>query len=198
MIIPSSGAKGQSGWKRRPAIVHLVCFLIVFGALLPVAWAGSAATDDEKRDAVYRMYAGYKKDFPAVMDIPPGRAMELQTQGKVVFVDTRKPAEMTVSTLPGAVSRQDYLRHPDRYKGKTAVAYCTISYRSGVFAREMAGRGIHVVNLQGGILAWLLEGGTVVDGQGRPTRRVHVYGSKWDLAPAGYESIRFSLWEQMR
>ncbi|MGD9332721.1 MAG: rhodanese-like domain-containing protein, partial [Desulfobacterales bacterium] len=153
-------------------------------------------TDDAKKEAVYRMYAGYKKDFPAVIDISPLQAMELQAQDKVVFVDTRKPAEMAVSILPGAVSEEDYRRHLDRYQGRTVIAYCTISYRSGLFAREMAARGIHVVNLQGGILAWLLEGGTVVDSQGRPTRRVHVYGSQWDYAPSGYESVRFSLWRQ--
>jgi sodium/bile acid cotransporter 7 len=153
--------------------------------------------DDEKIEAVYRMYAGYKKDFPAVEDISPQQAAELLNQGMVVFIDTRKPEEMTVSALPGAVSPQEYLNHRDRFKNKTAVSYCTISYRSGVFAREMAQQDITVVNLRGGILAWILEGGKVYDQNGNEVRRVHVYGDQWDYAPAGYESVTFSLWKQI-
>ncbi len=73
----------------------------------------------------------------------------------------------------------------------------TSSYRSGIFARDQAHRGIEVLNLKGGILAWILEGGQVNDAQGNPTRRVHVYGDKWDFAPSGWESVKFSFWEQM-
>jgi sodium/bile acid cotransporter 7 len=154
-------------------------------------------SEAEKKEAVYRMYAEYKKDFPAVRDVSPQQAMEWLRQERVVFVDTRKPAEMAVSMLPIAVSQQDFLSNPDQYKDKTAIGYCTISYRSGVFAREMAKKGITVVNLEGGMLAWLLEGGKVYDKSGKEVKRAHVYGDKWNLAPAGYESVKFSLWEQI-
>jgi sodium/bile acid cotransporter 7 len=162
-----------------------------------MALGESEMLDAEKKKVVYRMYAGYKEDFPAVRDVSPQQAMEWLDQGKVVFVDTRKPAEMAVSMLPGAFSKQDFLDHPDQYKDKTAVAYCTISYRSGLFAREMARKGISLVNLQGGILAWILEGGKVYDKSGKEVKRVHVYGDKWDYAPAGYDTVKFSLWEQI-
>ena len=154
-------------------------------------------SDAEKKIVVYRMYAGYKKDFPTVKDISPQQAMELLKQDKVVFIDTRKPAEIDVSMLPAAVSEKDFLSHPDQYKDKTIVGYCTISYRSGLFARETAKQGIDVVNLQGGILAWTLEGGKVYDASGDEVKQIHVYGDKWDYAPAGYESVKFSLWEQV-
>ncbi len=155
-------------------------------------------TDTEKRDIVYRMYANYKsEDFPQVKDISPQKARELLNEDKLVFVDTRRPEEMAVSMLPGAVAEEDFLKNPGQFKNKTIVGYCTISYRSGVFAREAADRGIAVVNLQGGILAWILEGGKVYDDAGNPVKRVHVFSDKWDFAPAGYKSVKFSLWEKL-
>ena len=173
-----------------PAMITVLC-------LAQITLGGNEMSDADKKKAVFRTYAGYKKDFPAVDDISPQQAMELLNQGAVVFVDTRKPEEMAVSRLPGAVSKQEFLDHPERYRDKTAVGYCTISYRSGVFAREMAQQGITLVNLRGGILAWILEGGPVIDENGKEVKRVHVFGDKWDYAPDGYESVKFSLWEQI-
>ncbi len=61
----------------------------------------------------------------------------------------------------------------------------------------MARKGISLVNLQGGILAWILEGGKVYDKSGKEVKRVHVYGNKWDYVPAGYDTVKFGLWEQI-
>jgi rhodanese-related sulfurtransferase len=157
----------------------------------------NSLSDAQKKEVVYAMYADYKKDFPAVMDISPQQAMDLLKKDEVVFIDTRKPAEMKVSMLPHAITQKEFLSHPEKYAGKTAVGYCTVSYRSGVFAREMDEKGISVRNLEGGILAWTLEGGKVYDKNGRETNRIHVYGKKWNYAPAGYKAVMFSLWEQM-
>ena len=161
------------------------------------AMGDNSLSDTKKKEAVYAMYADYKKDFPAVMDISPQQSMELLKKNEVVFIDTRKPAEMTVSMLPHAITEKEFLSHPEKYAGKTVVGYCTVSYRSGVFAREMDAKGISVSNLKGGILAWTLEGGKVYDKNGKETNRIHVYGKKWNYAPAGYKAVMFSLWEQM-
>jgi sodium/bile acid cotransporter 7 len=154
-------------------------------------------SDTQKKEFVYAIYADYKKDFPAVMDISPQQAMDLLKKDEVVFIDIRKPAEMKVSMLPHAITQNEFLSHPEKYAGKTVVGYCTVSYRSGVFAREMDEKGISVRNLEGGILAWTLEGGKVYDENGKETDRIHVYGKKWDYVPAGYKAVMFSLWEQM-
>lgn len=161
------------------------------------AMGDNSLSDAKKKEIVYAMYADYKKDFPSVRDISPQQGMELLRKDGVVFVDTRKPAEMKVSMLPHAITRNEFLSHPEKYTGKTVVGYCTVSYRSGVFAREMDEKGISVRNLEGGILAWTLEGGKVYDENGEETNRIHVYGKKWNVAPAGYEAVMFSLWEQM-
>jgi rhodanese-related sulfurtransferase len=153
-------------------------------------------SDTRKKAVVYQMYAQYKNDFPAVADISPQTAMALWDQGRVLCGDTRDPAEMAVSRLPGAITREAFLQDPTRYNDRTVVVYCTISYRSGVFAQKMSPLGITVYNLAGGILAWALEGGKVYDDRGE-SRRLHVYGKKWDYVPQGYESVRFGWLEHV-
>ncbi len=175
------------------SIIGITALLV----LAPSLHGRQDLTDAARKDAVYRMYGDYKKAFPAIEDISPYEARKRFDQGQVVFVDTRKPEEMAVSMLPGAISQDEFLRHRARYANRTAVVYCTISYRSGLFARDQAERGGEVLNLQGGILAWILDGGLVYDARGRSTRRVHVYGDKWDLAPEGWDSVKFKLWEKV-
>ena len=150
-------------------------------------------TDAQKKEKVYNVYAGYKKDFPAVEDISPIKAMQLLNEGMLVFLDVRKPEEMAISMLPGAITKKQFLENPDNFRDKTVVTYCTISYRSGVFARDMAAKDIPIINLSGGILAWIHEGGKVYDPQGRVTNRVHVFGNRWNYAPDRYEAVTFSL-----
>ena len=193
MIFAERGNKKQV---RSHRVLCLIFFSLIL-SMIDMDSYGGEIHEPQKKQAVLRMYARYKSAFPEVKDISVKQAVELQEQGRVVFVDIREPAEMAVSMLPGAVSRQDFLSHRDRYQDKTAVGYCTISYRSGLFAREMAAQGIAVINLRGGLLAWILEGGAVYDESGRPVKRVHVYDDRWDYAPDDYESVKFSFWESI-
>jgi hypothetical protein len=77
------------------------------------------------------------------------------------------------------------------------VCYCTIGFRSGKFAKTLRGlqrrdgKPVHVYNLEGSVLGWVHEGLPVVDSTGKPAQRLHVYGSKWDLAPRALETVRF-------
>ena len=174
----------------------LVGLIVIIGSI-EIMLGEQDMSDAEKKEVVYRMYAGYKKNFPKVKDISPQQAMRMLKQNKVIFVDTRKPAEMAVSMLPGAVTEREFLSHPEQYQNKTIVGYCTISYRSGKFADNVAKQGISLVNLRGGILGWTLEGGRVYDQSGKQVKRIHVYGDKWDYAPDGYETVKFNLLEQI-
>jgi rhodanese-related sulfurtransferase len=176
--------------------VLLGCW-IVLTCFADIVWSERGISDEKKKEAVYRMYTEYKKDFSQVKDISVRQSMELLKKKSAIFVDIRKPAEMAVSMLPGAVNQQQFLSHINRYKNKAIIAYCTISYRSGMFARQMAEQGITILNLQGGILAWILEGGKVYDASKKEVKRVHVFGDNWDYAPVGYQSIKFGLWEKM-
>jgi sodium/bile acid cotransporter 7 len=145
-------------------------------------------SDAQKLQAVYDMYKDYKKSFPEVQDITPKEAMELMELEEVIFVDTRKSKEQKVSMLPNAVTEKDFKKNLEQYRDKTVIGYCTISYRSGKLAKELRKEGITMLNLRGGMLAWVHEGGKVYDANGQ-TKRVHVYKKKWNYVPQGYEAV---------
>ncbi len=149
-------------------------------------------TAEEKKKTVYKMYEEYKKEFSSVGEVTPQKAMRLMEEGRVIFVDVRKPAEIKVSMLPGAVTKEEFLKTPLKFQSKTVVAYCTIGYRSGKFTEEMAKKGILIHNLKGGVLAWVLETGKVFDVNGE-SKRVHVYGEKWNYLPKAYEAVVFGF-----
>jgi rhodanese-related sulfurtransferase len=146
--------------------------------------------NQDRKKAVQDLYENYKRCFPEVPEVPPGEAMALLKDGKAVFVDVRPAVERSVSRLPGALSKQEFLRSPDRYQGKTVIAYDTVGYRSGLFVERLRGQSICIANLQGGLLGWLHAGGKIYDDNGCETRRVHVYGMIWNYAPSGFETLR--------
>lgn len=164
--------------------------LLLLAMLAVLAGACSRpATDAGKLAAVYEMYEGYTRDFPGVEAIAVAEARALWDKGEAVFVDARPENERAVSMLPGAVPQEAFLADPGRFAGKTAIGYCTISYRSGKLAESLAGRGIPMQNLRGGILAWTLEGNPVFGPDGRQVKALHVYGARWDYPPEGYVSV---------
>lgn len=170
-------------------------FLLCFAAVTVHSGSGlcQELSDAQKRAVVYEMYEDYRSAFPAVHSIPPLEAMALLDAGRAVFVDARQPEEVAVSRIPGAVTEEIFLQSPDAFSGKTVIGYCTISYRSGLLAQQLAEKGIEMHNLAGGILAWTLEGGRVVDPKGATVRRIHVYGPKWNFPPEGYEAVMFGI-----
>ncbi|MHC1789339.1 rhodanese-like domain-containing protein [Solidesulfovibrio sp.] len=176
------GPPAASG--RGPALLLTVALLLALAACRQ-----PPADDAARQQRVAALYADYQPKFPEAPEIAPAQALERWRAGTLVLIDARSPEEQAVSRLPGAMTETAFLADPARYAGKTAVAYCTIGYRSGLLAQSLAQQGIPVANLAGGLLAWLHAGGTLVDAEGRPTRRVHVYGRTWDLAPLAYEAV---------
>ena len=145
-------------------------------------------SDAAKHQKVESLYEGYKTKFPDVLDLTPRQAVNLIADQKAVFIDTRKPEEQQVSMLPGAITEKEFLNNYKSYEDHVKIAYCTISYRSGVFVENLQKDGIPVYNLKGGILAWVHDGGKVYDQSGE-TYRIHVYGQEWNLAPEQYEAV---------
>lgn len=145
-------------------------------------------SDAAKQRKIDKLYDGYKTNFSDVMDITPRQAMNLIADQKAVFIDTREPAEQKVSMLRGAITETEFLNNYKSYEDHIKIAYCTISYRSGVFVENFQKSGIPVYNLRGGILAWVHEGGKVYDQAGE-TYRIHVYGQDWNLVPERYEAV---------
>lgn len=163
--------------------------LVPLLGLAMLACGAAPLSDADKLAKVEGLYEGYRQDFPGVPEMTVQEALALAAQGQVTFVDVRPPEERAVSTLPGAVTLEAVQAHAEAYRGKPLVGYCTISYRSGQAAKSLLALGLDYRNLRGGILAWTLRGGTVVDPAGTPVRRIHVYGRTWNYPPAGYEAI---------
>lgn len=170
------------------------CLIVVFlgsvGSLLHFDFspASERLTDAQKKQRVYDMYADYRKSFPKVQDISATKAMALMKTAKVIFVDTRKRKEQKVSMLPGAVTEKAFGKNLAQYKDHVIIGYCTISYRSGKLSRKMQKKGVSMLNLKGGMLAWVHEGGKVYDQHGE-TKQVHVYSKKWNYLPDAYSPV---------
>jgi sodium/bile acid cotransporter 7 len=174
-------------------LFRIITLCIGLAAMLSVGleragWGADDMSDAAKRVTIETMYAGYKKDFPGVQDIEPAEAMRLLQEGKALLVDVREEKEQKVSMLPGAVTEKQFLKDPGAYRDHTLIGYCTISYRSGKLAEKLKAQGVAMLNLRGGLLAWVHDGGKVYDRNGE-TRRIHVYGRKWDLGPKDYEAV---------
>ena len=146
------------------------------------------ASQDERRGTLEGMVARVGRRFPDVKTISAAALRERLPDDDTVLVDVRSPAERAVSTLPGAITPEEFEDRLDDLGDCTVVAYCTLGARSSRYARRMGKRGVPVLNLKGSLLAWTHAGGELVDGPS-PTKRVHVFGPRWNLAADGYEGV---------
>ena len=116
--------------------------------------------------------------------------------GRYLLFDTRAEDEYRVSHIASAehvspeMSADAFMaKYGDRLAGKRLVFYCSVGYRSSIFAervleRARAAGADSVSNLRGGIFRWYIEGNPVVDEKG-VTDEVHPYDKVWGalLAP---------------
>ncbi|MEL6494136.1 MAG: rhodanese-like domain-containing protein [Cyanobacteria bacterium J06623_7] len=148
--------------------------------------------DRERQVKIETMYRQYAKKFPQAPEITVAELQQLQERGtKFVVIDVRSPAEISVSRLPGAITPAEFETHLGLTKDAekvVAIAYCTIGYRSGLYAQKLQEQGVRVLNLKGGVLAWSHGGGQLVDDAGS-TKRVHVFGRQWRLAAEDYKPV---------
>lgn len=116
---------------------------------------------------------------------------EFVDDSSVVWIDVRPKEERQVSVIEGSLTEAEFLKQyqSSGFKNTKFVAYCTIGHRSGKFAQRMQKKGVSVANLYGGILSWVDAGKGVLDSQGNQTKKVHVYGSDWNILPEGYEGV---------
>ena len=152
-------------------------------------------TDAERLAACDAEVASHRAKFPDVAHIEPETLRQMQSDGPVLLVDVRSDAERAISTIPGALPLSKLPRPlPDDVP---LVTFCTVGFRSALEARrllstggEASGRAVYSMS---GVLKWAHTGGVFVDAGGNPTRRLHVFGEKWQaLAPSHVEAIIFS------
>lgn len=109
-----------------------------------------------------------------------------------LLFDTRPVEEYHTSHIRCAVQidpempAQEFLEtYGDTLKGRHAVFYCSVGYRSSRFAQRvqqelLAGGARSVANLRGGIFRWYNEANPVVDARGE-TDNIHPYDAFWRM-----------------
>jgi sodium/bile acid cotransporter 7 len=163
--------------------------MFVLGVVAGCTFQTSPSLSDRaKVERIDLMYERYQKSFPDTPAVRVDQLIAMRQQKRAVLVDSREPREQQVSMIPDAISLVDFTRDASSYVGRPVVFYCTIGYRSGVVAAEYCKNDVDAYNLKGGILSWVHAGQNVVDGR-KETRKVHVYGSEWNLLPCGYEAV---------
>lgn len=113
----------------------------------------------------------------------------------LVLLDIRQGYEQAVSMIPRSITTREFAERFRKGipKDKRIVVYCTIGFRSGQYAMQLAGQGIRAENLEGGVLAWSHIGGPFEvrndAGMATPTKRVHVYDKGWNYLHPDYEAV---------
>lgn len=114
----------------------------------------------------------------------------------LLLVDCRSDVEHSVSTLPGAISAQQFKADLLLADGKLVVAYCTMGSRSGKFVEALIVSDgdkpwTAIKNLEVGIVAWCHSGGVFADASGESTTKVHAFKQTVvDMMPvSGYEVV---------
>lgn len=155
---------------------------------MPLAVACALADDAAKKRTIDELYSDVRADFPAVQGITPAQLSALLPSGDIVLVDVRPEVERAVSMIPGAISSEEFEARASAFQDRQVITYCTIGYRSAIYARDLQAEGFDVRNLEGSLLSWAHAEGELVNEAG-PTRRIHVFGPRWNLAPEGYEPV---------
>jgi rhodanese-related sulfurtransferase len=134
------------------------------------------------------------KDVKAPL-IKPAELKRILEDTDLVLIDVRQAREQEVSMLPHALTTAEFaagFRHGIP-KGKRLVVYCTLGYRSGKYAEELAKQNIKAESLEGGVLGWSFAGGQFLtkDAAGRwvETRRIHVYDPEWNIVHPDYVAV---------
>lgn len=130
------------------------------------------------------------RTYPNTPRLSMGEFLRRSEREEWIIVDVRSPRERAVSVIPGALGKEEFEARLEEAREKHILVYCTAGCRSGAYAQKLRERGLEAFNLQGGVLAWALGGGTFVTLDGQPTDHVHVYGRRWNSLPPGYKPVR--------
>jgi rhodanese-related sulfurtransferase len=99
--------------------------------------------------------------FSRTPSIDAESAADLLAKRTVVVVDVRQPAEWKGGHIRGAVQiplTQLSSRVHELPRDKTIVTVCRSGHRSALAARTLTRRGHDVLNLRGGMIAWIKAG----------------------------------------
>jgi rhodanese-related sulfurtransferase len=164
---------------------------VALALVAALALSGLSRAEDTEGEARARLAAlveQTRRAFPEVPAVSIEDYVALAGTTAVVLVDVREDEERKVSWIPGSVPRREFEENRERYRDLPVVCYCTIGWRSSEYTGKLRKAGWDARNLEGSIVAWALSGRDVQGADG-PTRRVHVYGARWNLLPPGWEAV---------
>jgi rhodanese-related sulfurtransferase len=160
------------------SLIVLCVFQLSFGQ------ANRGPDTNEKLDA--DIAAKIAKESQITIDLFKKIQASEEALKSVVLVDVRSDNETKVSIIPGAITKAQFEAEPEKYKGKTAICYCLSGGRSGKFVKQLKAKDVPAVDLKGSINGWLEARLPLTTLDGKPTKKVNVYGNK---VPEGYESV---------
>ncbi len=126
--------------------------------------------------------------FPDVPRFTVPEYLAFADTADVVLVDVRREEERAVSHIAGSIPYWEFEKNAEAYRDRPVVCYCTIGWRSSAYARDLVREGWDARNLEGSLLAWAQHDRELVGPDG-PTRRLHVYGKRWNVLPPGWEGV---------
>lgn len=114
----------------------------------------------------------------------------------VVVIDVRTNEERAISRIPKSISQAEFEKTEwtsfDKSE-KLFIPYCTIGYRSGLYAMKLRANGFEYVKNGEGIILWTHRADmSLVDESGRVVNLVHTFGRRWQLASMKYQTTYFS------
>ena len=125
-----------------------------------------------------------RHDFPTVRRIDSQHLAQWLGDShrvKPVLLDVRTREEYDVSHIHGAqrVEPGSSVTSIATPRERPIVTYCSVGYRSAVFAKALQDAGFKDVrNLTGSIFEWANEG-FPIERQGHPAKKVHPYNDRW-------------------
>jgi len=141
-----------------------VLLVLLIGAMPLVSCGDGGDEVTETRDAVPDL----EESFLALVD--PVGAEAILASGGVEIIDVRTPEEFAEGHLPGAdlidISAPDFVPRIEALdRSATYFVYCRSDNRSGQATALMADLGFEsIYELEGGTVAWLASGRTLVTG----------------------------------
>jgi len=162
-------------------VVLILCSLWVF--VFKEEAHAMSQFKETKQQRVETMLKGIDEKFPSIKQLS---VSDIENINNYLFVDVRENEERKISKIPSSISLTEFLKDSEKYfsSNKAIVFYCTIGYRSSVAAQQFKGK--NVANLRGSLISWAWNGKELVDSKNNKTKKIHVYGRKWDLLPEAY------------
>lgn len=136
------------------------------------------------------MFDEYKNNhFPEIPSITVEELKKKMNDQNVIIIDARSSEERAVSFIPTSISQEEFEKNRVQYSDASIITYCTIGYRSGIYAKKLREGKINARNLKGGVLAWAHNSNTFINEEGKTKKQIHVYGEEWALVPDEYEAV---------